>query len=183
MKNKKVLWLSVFLMIVLFVPAAHSQDNAQAAKSDQQGGAPPTTDTQKKNVQAYIEMLRSNVRQNKAEIMGAVMLLSADDAAKFWPIYSEYDAELTKVNDQRVANIEEYARNYNEMTDQKADELVQKAINFRKARNELLAKYYERVKQSLGAVTAARFLQVEDQMLLIIDLQIASSLPLASESS
>jgi hypothetical protein len=182
MKNKKVLWLS-FLMIVLFVPAAHGQDNAQAVKSDQQATASPTTDTQQKNIQEYIELLRTNVRQDKAEIMGAVMQLSAGDAAKFWPIYSEYDVELTKVNDQRVANIQEYARNYNQMTDQKADELVQKAINFRKARNELLAKYYERVKQSLGAVTAARFLQVEDQMLLIIDLQIASSLPLASESS
>jgi len=42
------------------------------------------------------------VRQQKAEIMGAVMVLSADDAAKFWPIYSEYDVELTKLNDQRV---------------------------------------------------------------------------------
>ena len=181
MKNKAVNCLS-FLVILLFVPAAHSQDNAQAATSDQQGTAPPTTDTQKKNVQEYIELLRSNVRQDKAELMGAVMQLSAADAAKFWPIYSEYDAELTKVNDQRVANIEEYARNYNQMTDQKADELVQKAIQFRKTRFDLLAKYYDRVKQSLGAVTAARFIQVEDQLLLIIDLQIASSLPVAGES-
>src|SRR6516164_48408 len=150
MKNKKVLWLSVFLMIVLFVPAAHSQDNAQAAKSDQQGGAPPTTDTQKKNVQAYIEMLRSNVRQNKAEIMGAVMLLSADDAAKFWPIYSEYDAELTKVNDHRVANIKEYADNYDEMTDAKADELIQQALAYQKQRSELFARTYDRIKQAVG---------------------------------
>jgi len=182
MKNKAVVWLS-FLAILLFVPGAYSQDNEQAAKSDQQDTAPSATDTQKKNVQEYIELLRSNVRQDKAEIMGAVMQLSADDAAKFWPIYSEYNAELTKANDQRVANIEEYARNYNQMTDEKADALVQKAIQYRKARFDLLAKYYERVKQSLGAITAARFIQVEEQLLLIIDLQIASSLPLANESS
>jgi len=43
---------------------------------------------------------------------------------KFWPIYSEYDVELTKLNDQRVENIREYARTYNEMTDEKADELI-----------------------------------------------------------
>jgi len=182
MRNKAVVWLS-FLAILLFVPTAYSQDNAQTAKSDQQDTAPPATDAQKKNVQEYVELLRSNVRQEKAQIMGAVMQLSADDAAKFWPIYAEYNAELTKVNDQRVANIEEYARNYNQMTDQKADELVQKAIQYRKARFDLLTKYYDRVKQSLGAVTAARFIQVEDQLLLIIDLQIASSLPLTNESS
>ena len=182
MKFKTAVWLP-FLMILVLVPCAFAQNNAQAAKSDQQDTAPPATDTQKKNVQEYIELLRSNVRQEKAQIMGAVMQLSADDAAKFWPIYAEYNTELTKVNDQRVANIEEYARSYNQLTDEKADELVQNAMRYQKMRSELLAKYYDRVKQSLGGVTAARFLQVESQLLLIIDLQIAASLPLAGENS
>jgi hypothetical protein len=68
--------------------------------------------------------MRADIRQQKAEIMGSVMELSAEDAAKFWPIYSEYDAGLTKLNDQRVANIEEYSRTYNQMTGEKADELI-----------------------------------------------------------
>jgi hypothetical protein len=63
------------------------------------------------------------------------------------------------------------------MTDAQADDLVQKAMEYRKARAELLAKYYGRMKDALGAVQAARFLQVEDQLLMIIDLQITSSLP------
>ena len=63
------------------------------------------------------------------------------------------------------------------MTDAKADELIKDAMTFQKQRDELLAKYYERVKQELGAITAARFLQVEHQLLLIIDLKIVSSLP------
>jgi len=109
------------------------------------------------------------------------MLLSADDAAKFWPIYSDYDAELTKVNNLRIANIQDYADNYNHMTDEKADQLIQNALEYRKQRSELLAKYYGLVKQSLGAITAARFLQIEDQLLLIIDLQIDASLPIVGE--
>src|SRR5258708_667613 len=136
---------------------------------------------QQKNMQAYIDLLRKDVRQEKAEIMGAVMVLSADDAAKFWPIYSEYDAELTKLNDQRVENIKEYARVYNQMTDEKADELIQKSLAYQKQRAELLAKTYDRVKQAIGAITAARFAQVEHQLLLIIDLQIASSLPVVGQ--
>jgi hypothetical protein len=136
-----------------------------------------------KNIQAYIELLRSDVRQQKSEAMGAVMQLSASDAAKFWPIYSDYDAELTKLNNSRVANIQEYARTYDQMTDEKADELIQKAMAYRKQRAELLAKYYERVKSALGAITAARFVQVEDQLLLLIDLQIDSSLPIVGQGS
>ena len=111
------------------------------------------------------------------------MQLSAADAAKFWPIYEQYDEELAKLNDQRVANIKEYASSYDQMTDDKADELIHKAMSFRKQRAELLAKYYELVKQSLGGITAARFIQVEDQLLLIIDLQIDSSLPVVGQGS
>jgi hypothetical protein len=181
-------WAAVLLAMAvgLFLASTtQAQDKAQqkapAAKSDKDAAA--AADTHEKNVQEYIELLRSNVRQEKAQIMGAVMQLSAADAAKFWPIYADYTAELTKVNDLRVANIEEYASSYNDLTDEKADELVQTAMQYQKLRGELLAKYYDRVKQALGGITAARFIQVESQLLLIIDLQIASSLPLTGQSS
>jgi hypothetical protein len=168
----------VFLGAMLAVVVASTAWAQENAPSNQTKAAPsPERATQQKNMQAYIGLLRSDVRQQKAEIMGAVMLLSAQDAAKFWPIYSDYDAQLTKLNDQRVINIMEYARTYNEMTDEKADELIQKSMAYQKQRAELLAQTYDKVKQALGAVTAARFAQVEHQLLLIIDLQIASSLP------
>lgn len=182
MKNKALAFLSV-LMLLALVPVAAGQDNSKDTKPEKQTSETPTSDTQKQNVEEYIELLRENVRQEKAQLMGAVMQLSADDAAKFWPIYAEYNSELTKANDLRVKNIEEYARVYNQMTDEKADELIKNAMEYQKMRSDLLAKYYDRVKQSLGAITAARFLQVENQLLLIIDLQIVSSLPLVGQAS
>jgi hypothetical protein len=175
MKKQKAagfLGTSLLTALLAFAQAVWAQDNAQPA---------PKSDAQ--NIQAYIDLLRADVRQQKAEMMGAVMQLSAPDAAKFWPIYEQYDAELAKLNDQRVANIKEYASSYDQMTDDKADELIHKAMSFRKQRAELLAKYYELVKQSLGGITAARFIQVEDQLLLIIDLQIDSSLPVVGQGS
>ena len=181
MKFLNRLWLAMLLILpMLAVPPCWAQ-----SKQTTKGSAEATTgeDAQKKNLQVYIDLLRKDVRQQKAEIMGAVMVLSADDAAKFWPIYSEYDVELTKLNDQRVENIKEYARTYNAMTDEKADELIRKSLAYQKQRAELLAKTYESVKQAVGAITAARFAQVEHQLLLIIDLQIVSSLPVVEPGS
>jgi hypothetical protein len=129
------------------------------------------------NTREYIILLRRDVNAEKARLLGTVMQFDAEDAAKFWPIYRDYQADLNKVNDLRAANIQEYARTYNQMTDAKADELIKNAMAFQKQRDDLLAKYYERVKQELGAITAARFVQVEHQLLMIIDLKIASSLP------
>ena len=162
--------------LLLTTRSASAQDAAPSGKPAAQTAAKPAT-PQSLNTQEYITLLRKNVRAEKAKLMGAVMQLDADDATKFWPIYKEYDGELAKLNDMRVANIHEYAQNYTQMTDQKADELVHNAFDFQKQRNELLAKYYGKMKDSLGAVTAARFIQVEHQLLLIIDLQIASELP------
>ena len=174
MKKRIAVWLPL-LMLVATGPAALAQVTPKSPATKSQSAQSSATATQN------IELMRTNVRDQKAEIMGSVMELNAADAAKFWPIYSEYDAELAKVNDLRVANIQEYAANYLQMTDDKADELIQNALNYRKQRAELLAKYYGRVKEALGAVTAARFAQIEDQLLLLIDLQIASSLPIVGE--
>jgi hypothetical protein len=181
MKTNKTVWILVLTTLAL-VPAARAQESTQPTQTAVEDEAPSNSDTQK-NIQEYIELMRSDVRQRKAEALAAVMQLSAADAAKFWPIYAEYDAELTKLNDLRVANIQEYARAYDQMTNEKADELIQKALAYRKQRAELVAKYYERVKQALGATTAARFFQIEDQLLSIIDLQIDSSLPIVDKSS
>lgn len=180
MKFVNQLLLAILFVQSVLVPyPAGAQTETQ--KPEDKTAVSADADAQKKNVDAYVDLLRKDVRQQKAEIMGAVMVLSADDAAKFWPIYSEYDAELTKLNDQRVANIKEYARVYNQMTDEKADDLIQRSLTYQKQRAELLAKTYDRVKGTVGAITAARFVQVEHQLLLIIDLQIASSLPVVSQ--
>jgi hypothetical protein len=177
--SKLVLLGTLWVLAVLVAPSGRAQENTQ--KNQNRATVSPEQETQEKNTQAYINLLRSDVRQQKAEIMGVVMVLSAQDATKFWPIYSDYDAQLSKLNGQRVENIKEYARNYEQMTDEKADELVQKSLWYQKQRAELLAQTYDKVKQALGAVTAARFAQVEHQLLLIIDLQIASSLPIVEQ--
>ncbi|HVO64818.1 MAG TPA: hypothetical protein VMT53_28105 [Terriglobales bacterium] len=181
---KQRIAVSLFVLLLLaFGPMALAQGQTQSQKTEKKATTSTAASIRDKNIQEYIELLRTNVRQQKAEIMGAVMQLDVDQAAKFWPIYSEYDAELTKLNNLRLANIQEYARNYDQMTDAKADELIQNAFEYRKQRSDLVAKYYGRVKASLGAIQAARFLQIEDQLLLIIDLQIESALPIVAQGS
>jgi hypothetical protein len=179
------LWNRTLVVILFVLPmliALPGWPQTKTEKGENNATASPGTNDQHKNMDVYIALLRRNVRQEKAEMMGAMMVLSAEDSAKFWAIYSDYDAELTKLNDQRVANIKEYARTYTQMTDEEADKLIQNSLSYRKQRSELFAKTYDRVKQSLGGMTAARFAMVEDQLLLLIDLQIVSSLPVVGQS-
>lgn len=176
---KKSATAVAILAFLVSAPGLLAQDAATPQKAPAKAATPATT-PKEQNLQEYIKLLRGDVRSQKSGVMNVVMQLDPDQAAKFWPIYRDYDAELSKLNDLRVANIEEYSRTYTQLTDAKADELIQNAMAYQKQRAELLAKYYDRVKQEMGAVTAARFVQVEQQLLLIIDLQILSSLPIAS---
>ena len=154
---------------------------AQAATAPPASAATqPTTDAQNTNIQAYIELLRSNVQTAKTEVLTETMQLTDAQSTKFWPIYREYNVKLQALNDKKIAGIKQYAKEYDTMTDAQADQLAKIALDLENQRNALKRAYYEKFRTALGGIIAARWLQVENQLLMVIDLQIASSLPVVS---
>ena len=135
-------------------------------------------ETKTLNLSAYAELLRSDVRLQKIAILTQLMGFTDAEDAAFWPIYREYDGEMAKLGDERVALIAEYAANYSALTDATAEKLAAKALDLEARRQAMKAKYYERIKTALSPRTALRYLQVEQQLLLLIDLQISASLPI-----
>ncbi len=150
--------------------------SAAGASAQQPSSAAPQTKDM--NLRAYVELLRADVRGQKVAILTELMEFTEAEDKAFWPIYREYDVELSKINDERVSGIEEYAQNYTKVTDALADKLALKALELESQRTALKEKYYGRFKAALSPKTAARFLQVENQLLMILDLQIAASLPI-----
>jgi uncharacterized protein Yka (UPF0111/DUF47 family) len=130
-----------------------------------------------KNIRAYIELLRSDVKTSKSQIMGEVMQLNTDQATKFWPIYKGFETEYARLGDQIVAVVMKYTDEFEKMNDDLADQLAQQVLSIEQQRNALKKTYYDRVKQGLGGIVAMRFLQVENQLERLVDLQIAASLP------
>jgi hypothetical protein len=111
-------------------------------------------------------------------IITEVMQFTNEEANAFWPIYREYDLELAKIGDARIALIEDYAQHYETMTDEKARELVEGALKLEGKRTKLKKKYFKKFDKVLPSKTVGKFFQLENQINLLIDLQIASELPL-----
>ena len=145
------------------------------------GQSPAEREGKSLNLAAYAELLRSDVRAQKVAILTEVMGFTEQEDAAFWPIYREYDLEMSKLGDERLALIREYAAGYSTLTDDLATTLATKAMDLGSRRTAALNKCYEKVKGALSPRTALRFLQVEHQLQLIIDLQIAASLPVAPD--
>ncbi len=131
------------------------------------------------NLRAYADLLRSDIRAQKVAIVTQVMQFTDEEDAKFWPVYREYETALTKINDERLALVRDYALKYDKLTDEDADRLARAALDLEGRRNALKVKYYDQLRSVLPAKTAARALQVENQIMLLLDLQIAAALPVA----
>jgi len=131
------------------------------------------------NLSAYAELLRSDVRTSKVAIITEVMGFNEAEDRAFWPIYRDCDAEMSKLADERIDMIRDYVTYYSTLTDERAGALAARALDLENRRDAAKAKCYERVKTALSPRTALRFLQVEQQLQLLIDLQIVAALPVA----
>ena len=128
-------------------------------------------------IEAYVEMLRSDLRTEKVELIEEFMDFSDEEAEHFWPIYRKYDRELRKINDQRIELIREYGKNYFEMKDDMATELAKRSIDLEIKRAYVRKEYFRKFRHALPAKTAVKFLQLERQIELLVQVQIASDLP------
>lgn len=129
------------------------------------------------NLQADRKLLKIDVRANKTIIMEEMLQLDPAAAQVFSPIYQQYNAELAKLENQALPMLREYALNYGTVSDPRASEIGKALINYEMGRAALLWKYFAQVNGKLGAKTALRFYEIEDQMLALIDLQDAAILP------
>jgi len=131
----------------------------------------------------YIELLRSDMKTQKKFLVSQTMKFSEEDASVFWPIYKEYEIELDKLGDKRIANIRDFANNYEKMTNQIADKIIDQAFNYQKERLELKRNMYDKLKNKFNSSTAAKFIQLETQIELLIDLRISAELPLIEKTA
>ena len=148
---------------------------AQATQRAPGAGAPP-----KANLDQEIQMLRRDVRSAKKEITAANMNLTADEATKFWPIYDQYAAEVAKVGDSRVALIKEYAASYSTMTDAQANDFMKRATAIDQQFTATRLKYVPMVEKAISAKKAALWYQIDRRLDLMINLQLASDIPVVA---
>ncbi len=133
------------------------------------------------DVDSYIELLKSDVKTDKIAIITEVMAFTEEQAELFWPVYREFEYELDKLSDKRIANIKDFAANFDSLSDAKADELIKSSFDFQEDRLDLNKDFYNQFAVVLTPTVAAKYMQLEHQIQLIIDLGISSNLPLAKK--
>ena len=131
------------------------------------------------DMDSYIELLRSDIKTGKMAMITEVMQFTEEEASVFWPAYREYQFELEKIGDEYLAVIKDYAKNYETLTDEKANDLVERGMETRKDRLDLQKDYFKKFSKLITPVRAARWAQLENQIGLLVELQVVSEIPFA----
>jgi hypothetical protein len=125
-----------------------------------------------------IQMLRENIRTSRKKIIAANMTLTADEATKFWPIYDQYQQELNKIGDTRWNMMKAYAQIYPNVTAEQAQNFMQQSTVTDQQMIALRDKYVPIFAKVIPAKKVALWYQIDRQIDLMVNLQLASMLPL-----
>lgn len=170
MNQKK--FLVITLTLVLFASASFvlAQNSTSAKKDAVKTSA--ANDPSQASPDDFVSLLRKDVRSQKKQIIAENMDLSDTEAEKFWPVYDQYAAELSKIYDVKLALLNNYANNYGSMTGEQAENYIRKRAEVEQSIMQLRLKYMPAFRKVLSGRETALFYQLDWRLGLAIDVEL-----------
>ncbi len=128
--------------------------------------------TQEKRVTA------AAIRGDKMSIVAANVPLTSEQSQAFWPLYQEYQQELLALNDRMALLVQDYARHYQMMTDEKAAALLAGLMVIERDELKLKEAYLKKFRKVLPPKVVARYFQVENKLDAIVQYELTAQIPL-----
>jgi hypothetical protein len=125
-----------------------------------------------------IRMMRKDIRSQRKQIIAANMKLTDSEAEKFWPVYEQYVSDLVNINGTKYGLIKQYVETRGVLTDAEAETAVNQWVGVDQSVAELRKRYIPIFGKVLSPKNTALFYQIDRRVQLMIDLQLASSLPM-----
>jgi len=170
MIQKKFLAITLKLVVLASASCVLAQDSTPAKKDAAKITAP--IDASQTSPDDFVDLLRKDVRSQKKQIIAENMELSDAEAQKFWPVYDQYAAELSKIYDVKIALLKDYVDNYNSMTGEQAENYIRKRAEVEQSIMQLRLNYMPRFRKVLSGRETALFYQIDWRLGLAIDVQL-----------
>ena len=124
-----------------------------------------------------IDMVQAMYGQKKKEIIANFITLDGEAKTNFWELYDKYEAERKSLGIQRINLIGVYAEYYQNVDDKGMDVLAKEMLRLTKSNDDLIAKYYGKLKKKAGVKPATQFIQIEHYLLSNIRATILEEIP------
>ena len=138
-----------------------------------------TTASAQTALDEQIALVRQSAHTDRKVILMGNMTFSADESAAFWPKWNEYRAAVAANGDRTLALIKDFATHYEDMTDQKAHELMTDHFSIQMQDLVIKQNFAKEINKFMPSQKVMRVIQIENKLDAAIDLQLASEIPLA----
>jgi len=133
--------------------------------------------TNAQNQSEDLKYLQNMFGMEKKQVVAERMKISQADSDKFWKLYEEYELFRSEISDKRADNIQQYVKNYANITSAKADELLKNTFVINDELNKLWQKTYKSMSKELSSVIAGQFIYLEMYFEAIGRQKLAESMP------
>jgi len=136
-----------------------------------------TTDSGAK-VDDVIQAMRLDLQSSRADIMAKNMTLTADQAAKFWPVFNAYQKEQNSIIEDQLRDIKKYVESYDTLSDAGALALMKAHFTRDSKMNALRQKWLGEFQKVLPTKLAVRAMQIDRRLSLAAQTEVTSRIPL-----
>ena len=127
-----------------------------------------------------MQILRDKIKADKKLIVATNMELTESEAKAFWPIYEQYQKDLSKINQRIVTMLEGYTEDLRKqsLSDEKAKKLINEAVAIDRAEADLKTAYAPKLGKVLSPIKVVRYLQIENKIRAVVRYDTAAGVPL-----
>jgi hypothetical protein len=125
------------------------------------------------------ELLISQIQTDKRAVVLTALEMTDDQVRAFTPIYDKYQADMKKLSERAVEMLNKFAANYGSMTDEAAKDILKEWLELRDERNAITKKYAKEMGRALPPTKVLQWVQIENKLNALLDVQAASVIPVA----
>ena len=174
MRDLLALVAAVCLFSVASVPGMAAQQVQQAQQARPVADTPATPTS----IDEVLVAVREDLQAGRADVMSKSLSLTADQAAKFWPVYNAYQNEQNIIMDEQLKGVQRYIESAETLNDADALALMKAHFDRDAKMTSLRQKALGDFQQVVGAKLAARALQIDRRLSLLFQLQMVTKIPL-----
>jgi len=128
-----------------------------------------------------MDYIKKTYSKDKKTLVDQYMNLNVQDGGKFWPVYADYEANREKLATVRINLISQYVNGYDNLTPEQTDKLIKASFDNTISLDKLNSDYYDKMKKAVGAVNAAKYMQLEIYLQTMWKAVVQSNIPLIGQ--
>jgi Spy/CpxP family protein refolding chaperone len=125
-----------------------------------------------------VAAFRADLMAKRSDVMAKSLTLTSEQAAKFWPLFEEFQKEQGQIVEGQLKATKQYGEHLQDLSDSDALAYVKSLLARDAKMNELQVKWLTKFQTVVPAKTAARAIQIDRRLGHVTQVGLSSQIPL-----